>query len=266
MGRFSKLETREAVEPRKREETAAPRRKKSGAEPLSYDSTMRKADECFYLGEWKESIRLYSRALQLDNSQAAPWSGQVLALLFQGQMREADIWARRGMDCFPEHAVTVSLRGLVFVLQGMKKRGLGSSDYAMGLGSDDLVPWIARGWMLLEGSNKNWKNCFMKVEEMCPSDAWRHHMLIGMILERYKKWHLAAEHHRKAADQETGNYYLWHRLGFCYRKLGVARKALEAQQHALSINPDYSPAQLELRRLGGFSLFAFFRRLFRVFR
>ena len=263
MGRFSKLEVREAAQPKKSERVAKPLRKSSGAAPLSYDSTMRDADERFYQGDWKEAIRLYSRALQLDNSQVAPWVGQVIALLFQGQLREADAWAKRSLECFPDHPAAVSIHGLVFVLQGMTKRGIGSSDYAMGLGADDPVAWIARGWMLLEADNKNWKNCFMKALEICPSDEWKMHTLSGFILEHYKKWPQAVERFRQAADQQTGNFYLWHHLGICYSKLGVARKAIEAQKHVLSIDPDYHPAKREIKRLSGFSLFGIFKRLFR---
>ncbi len=266
MGRFSKLEVREAAKSEKTEKAAEPSRKSSGAAPLSYDGMMRKADERFYLGDWKEAVRLYSRALQLDNSQVAPWTGQVLALLFQGQLREADAWAKREMECFPDNPVAVSMHGLVFVLQGMTKRGMGSSDYAMGLGAGDPMTWVARGWMLLEADNKNWKNCFTKALETNPSDEWRIHMLTGFILEQYKKWPQAVERYLEAADQQTGNFYLWHRLGLCYSKLGVARKALEAQQHVLSIDPDFQPAKREVARLSGFSVFAVFRRLFRRFR
>ncbi|MBN1866837.1 tetratricopeptide repeat protein [Candidatus Sumerlaeota bacterium] len=248
MGRFSKLETKESP--------ARPGEGEGGvlipgAEPISYEDVLRVADERFYSGDFRGALRCYSRCLSLDNNRITPWVGQILALLLQGQVREGRVWSQRAMECFPDNPVMVSLTGLSMAMGGMVKRGLATSDFALSRGAEDRICWIARGWILLEAQNKNWEFCFSKVLESRPSEDWRTHMLIGVILESYKKWPHAVERYQAAVGNQTSNFYLWYRLGVCYGKLGLARKAMEAQEHALAINPDFAPAEQETRKQSG---------------
>ncbi|HPS00557.1 MAG TPA: tetratricopeptide repeat protein [Candidatus Sumerlaeota bacterium] len=238
----------------------------AGLEPLSGDAVLRAANDAFYTGDWRQALRHYSRALQMETTGVEPWVGQVLALLFLDQVREADIWSRRMLECFPDHPTAVSLSGLVRSLQGMTRSGIGSSDFAMSKGQADVLCWIVRGWMLLEGGNQNWMHCLDKAVEQCPPDGWRFHLLTGLVLERYKKWPQAVKAYQTAVDQKLDNYYLWSRLGHCYDQLGLARKALEAHQHALSLNPDYPPARKAVDDLSAFPLKTFLRKAVRLFR
>jgi len=263
MGRFSRLETQHAKA--FQAEPAEIKPGKYGAEPPTYEGVMREAHDHFYRGEWKRALQLYSRALEHDNTRPEPWVGQVLALLFQSQVREATVWAKRALECFPEHPLALSLHALTFSQQGMASRGLATSDYAMGKGKGGLMCWVARGWILLEADNPNWEFCFAKAKEQAPADDWRSVMLTGMILERYKKWPQAAEAYQAALELQTANFFLWHRMGICYGKLGLARKALEAHKRALDLNPRCAEAEKELRRQSGFPLIGILARLRGVF-
>lgn len=263
MGRFSKLETHPTQAPPQAE--TAQEREIQGAEPVTFDGIMREADASFHTGDYSRALRLYSQALQEDNTRVEPWQGQVIALLLQSQVREADIWARRAAEAFPKHPAILSLHGLVFAMQGMTKRGLGTCDYAMGLAGPDPVCWVARGWILLEADNDNWRACFAKAGELAGAGNWRMEMLMGLILERYRKWVHAVEHFEATVRNQTSNFFLWHRLGVCQARLGLASKAVESQKHALEINPTYAPAEKELRRHGGFPVGALFARFLRPF-
>jgi len=283
MGRFEKLDMRpEGAEfdPTPLESPAAalpPRAGKrdsaqvavctfSGLEITSTEDVLRSADEAFYTGDWRQALRYYSRALQMETTRIEPWVGQVLALLFLEQTREADIWSRRMIECFPDHPTAISLSGLVRVLQGMTRSGIGSSDFAMSKGQTDALCWIVRGWILLEGENRNWEPCLDKAIEHCPPDGWRLHLLRGLVLERYKKWPHAVKAYQTAVDQKLDNYFLWNRLGVCYHHLGLARKAIEAHQHALSLNPDYPPARKAVNDLSAFPLKTILCKAFHLFR
>ena len=263
MGRFSKLETHEATPIEEKAPEAGS--EKYGAEPATYGGLMRDADEHFYRGEWKRSLQLYSRALERDNTQPDPWVGQVLALLFLSQMREATVWAKRSLECFSEHPVALSLHALTMSQQGMTSRGLGTSDYAMEKGQTGLMCWISRGWILLEAGNANWEFCFGKAKERAPADDWQSRMLVGLILERYKKWPQAVEAYQSALGLQTANFFLWHRVGICYGKLGLARKAMEAHQHALDLNPRCAEAEKELLRQSGLPIGGLFARVRGIF-
>lgn len=276
ISRFSKLETNETMSDTERdtshllsERITAPdlsqpdRESDGGAEPVSFDGVMRTAETHFLTGEWKLALRYYSRALQMDNSQVDPWVHQVLALLFMEQMREADVWARRALECFPEDPTVISIQGLVSTLMGMKKRGLGSSDFAMGQGRMNPFIWLARGWMLLESNNRNWEGCFDKVFEMGAEVDWRHFMMMGQVLSRYKKWPRALQCYQKATEGQTSNFFLWQQLGCCYEKLGLSRQAMEAFQHAQSLRPNDANIKAAAKKSARFSPVAFIRRVIR---
>jgi len=262
MGRFSKLETQTRKAAAAVQDLPAP---KQGAEPLTFDGMMREAELRFHGGDYVKALRWYSQALSEDNTRQEPWVGQVFALLLQSQYREATVWAQRAVTVFPNDPLILSLHGLAFAMQGMAKRGLATSDYGMSQGSTDPRCWVARGWILLESENENWRMCFARAADVAQADQWRVHMLMGLILERYRKWVNAIEHYEAAVNQHTGSFFLWHRLGVCQARLGLARRAFEAQEHALNLKPGYAPAERELRRLGGFpigAMFAWIRNIF----
>ncbi|NQU43339.1 tetratricopeptide repeat protein [bacterium] len=264
MSRFSKLETETPEQPRPVEKPVV-EREASGIEALTPEESVRRGDELFYLGEFPKALRHYSRALQEHSTEVRPWAGQILCLLLQDQVREATAWAKRAVETFPDIPTVVALQGLAFARQGMHKRGLGTSDYAMSLKNADALAWVARGWILLEADNRNWQSCFDKAQEQAHGADWRLEILMGFVLESYRKWVHAVSHYEKAAGHQTSNYYLWHRLGHCYGKLGVRGKAIEAQRHALELKPAYQPAEKELRRYGGLPIGGFFARIGRLF-
>ncbi len=247
MGRFSKLETgRDPSQENAAEEIqSAP---DQSAELVTYDQIYKKAEELFYIGEYKKALRYYSRSISEDDTQVEPWAGQVMALLMLDQIREADVWAKRAQQSFAEHPSVLAMRAMVFARQGMGQRALGTLDYAMGKGETDVICWIARAAVLLEGDNKNWEFCFDKVTERCTSGQWRKRALMGLILERHRKWPQAVSQYHQALADQTGNFFLWNRLGNCYHRLGFTTKSIEAHKQAISLNPNCSDSEKALRK------------------
>jgi tetratricopeptide (TPR) repeat protein len=264
MGRFSKLETNTGPVP---PPSAAPEAEapSSGTEAHSYDTTVREADRQFQEGAFRKSLRLYSRALQFDHSRLEPWLGQVLALLLLGEVREAAVWSQRALEAFPEHPIVISLRGLCYCMQGMAQRGLGSSDYALNKGASEMLCWLMRGWMLLAADNENWRGCLSKAAGMCPPDGWRHHQLMGLVLESFRKWPQAYEAYRRALEGQTSNAFLWARTALTCERLGLTRQAIEACEHALALQPGHPEAERVLSRLTGLWGWLAPRRLLRLF-
>lgn len=249
MGRFSKLET-DSVPAQAQAPTSgtadagtpAAEGLASGTEPHSYDTTIREADRQFLEGAFRKSLRLYSRALQYDHSRLEPWLGQVLALLLLGEVREATVWSQRALEAFPEQPVIISLRGLCYCMQGMTQRGIGSSDYALNKGASEMLCWLLRAWMLLAADNENWRGCLAKAAEMTPRDGWRYHLLMGLVLESFRKWPQALEAYRRALESQTSSPFLWARSAVTCERLGLTRQATEACEHALALHPDYPEA------------------------
>jgi tetratricopeptide (TPR) repeat protein len=246
MGRFSKLE-RGKGERQTAGKGAVAAVTEAGAAP-AYDAPFytAQADELFFTGKYEKALRLYSRALQLDNSQKWPWVGQIYCLIEMNQLREADLWVGRALELFPEDATLIALRAVVYGYMGMVKRAVGTSDYALSKGST-THSWIARGHVLLVTDNKNSRFCFEKAMEIAESGDWRTPMLIGLVYFRHKSLASALEYFLKAAESNVNNYYLWYHIARCYHHLSFEQKALDAVQRALEIEPQYRPAQRLLR-------------------
>ncbi|MFW6287008.1 MAG: tetratricopeptide repeat protein, partial [Candidatus Sumerlaeota bacterium] len=94
-------------------------------------------------------------------------------------------------------------------------------------------------------------------------DQWRHHVLMGLILEQYRKYSMAISAYRRALEIQPEQFYTWFRLGICYRHLGMQRPALEAQQQAKALRPWHSGVESELGKSSkGINLKGLFRRWF----
>ncbi len=267
-GRFSNLETGSSGDQPSEDVGAFPSVPDASddlsTQPLSFDETMGRADEQFYSGEWKKALTLYSRALNLDTRDRMPWVGQVLCLLFMDQIREAEVWSRRALETFPEDIDIVALRGVVVARTGMVKRGVGASDYAMEKNSTSALPWLFRAWMLLEADSENWRPCMDKTTSLVPAGEWRIFVLMGMILEQYRKYSQAITAYKRALEVQTEQFYTWYRLGVCYRKLGMQRPALDAQRQAKALKPFHSGVETELQRSSrGINIIGLFTRWFK---
>jgi len=267
MGRFAKLETGKAETPK----TAGPRERLPvervvETETYDYSYYVEEADKQYFTGHHDKALRLYSRALQVDNSQVYPWVGQVFSLLAMDQVKEADLWVTRAIELFPEDATLLSLRALVFAHKGMMNRAIGASDYALSRGGTAYA-WIARGEILLRAKNKNAPFCFDKALEVAGADNWKVAMHVGLVYFRRRMYSSALGYFRRACAGEIGNAYLWYHLGRCYYYFSFKEEAIEALSRALEINPDYREAQRALADVKSSNFVTrLFRRLFSLVR
>ncbi len=265
MGRFSKLEreTQDAIARRK-----ALKEEKRPAPPAEevYDAPyyIARGDEAFFTGEFKKALQLYSRAIQVDNTQHSPWIGQIYCLIEMNQLKEADLWTGRALEMFPEDGALLSLRAITYAHHGMLKRALGTSDYALSKGAD-IHTWIARGEVLLLADNKNASFCFSKAMEMADTGDWKTPMRIGLIFFRQKAYSQALDYFQKACAINVTNHYLWYHLGKCYHRLGFGQKAIESFRRASEQNPEFREAKEALEKATHTSfLIRIFRRLIGV--
>lgn len=265
MGRFSKLEWEPdknskipdpLLKPDEKKDLISDTGKEEDAEIYDYYFYLKKAENFFFTGDFKNSLRQYSRALQMDNSQIDPWVGQVFCLIFLKQLQEADLWISRGLELFPDHPQMLSLRGVIYAHKGMVKRGISTSDFAMTLktGITPIV-WIIRGEILLLGDNKNASFCFEKAIEISNQTDWQTPTMIGMIYYRNKCYTIASHYFQTACSRNLAHYYLWHLLGMSYKKLGIDTKAIEAFKRALELKPDYRESTDAIRSIMTYPVF-----------
>ena len=94
MARFERLEFDRGA----RRANRSDRRRRSTES--DQEEWMRKADDHRRRGLYENSLRYYSRALELDRSLLAGWVGQVQMLVLLGEYPEAELWARKALELF----------------------------------------------------------------------------------------------------------------------------------------------------------------------
>lgn len=254
MGRFSKLETGAQDTVAQAQAGGASAKTRAEASPAQepeygYAYYAAEADKAFYSGAARRALQLYSRAIQADAAQVAPWVGQILCLLELRQPREAMVWVRRALELFPEDPRLVSLRGAAYAHLGTVQQAIGCSDFALNLSGSDPLVWVLRGEILTVAGNPNAAICFDKAMETRQHGDWQIPMLIGLACLRQKRWAQAADFLKRATQDFQGNDHLWERLGHAQEHLGLAQAALESYRAATHINPQNQAAEDAIRRL-----------------
>ncbi|CAN5207823.1 hypothetical protein BH09SUM1_BH09SUM1_07680 [soil metagenome] len=273
-GRFSKLESTPSREPMKPPPGTIPRDSRPGdlaanagshAVPENeggYAGFLLQADEAFYLGDYRTSLRHYSRALQLENSQVYPWIGQISSLIELKQYKEAELWSNRALEQFPEDGSLLSQRGRVLALTGNLKRAIGVSDYATQKGGTEWS-WLARGEILLEANDSNALFCFEKAAEIAGKEDWRIPALAARAYMRRRQWANAEQFLLRAIQLNGHNFFIWFQLAQVLLELNFTDRCRDALSRVMQLKPDFRPArELEMRLYRR----PFFKRVMGVFK
>lgn len=251
MGRFSKLELGSDESPRPNETGPAGEALSPLArEDEQYDppSLLRRGLDRLFDGDPREALRLFGKALQGDSTLLEAWIGQIDALLALDQIREADVWTTRALGAFPDDPTLLSLRGVLMARQGMLKRAIGTSDFALSKGQS-LRSWIARGEILLTADNANAAACLDKAAEQIHAGDWMNLARVGTTWMRHRRWAQAHDVLLRAAAAEPRRAQLWRHLAECQMRLGFTEQAMNSQRRVLELVPGDRRAEAALHRL-----------------
>jgi tetratricopeptide (TPR) repeat protein len=233
---------------------ARPRAPEGG--DLDESQCLAKADQYLRKGECESALQWYSRALRFAIGLEEAWVGQVRCLLELDENVEANIWAERGLERFPDSPDLLAAKALALSRTRGFARAMEYSDAALQVKGRAVghYPWLVRGELLLNGagSRQGADRCFAKAIELGGSD-WYTHYLIGMVLLRKGLYEEARRRLAAATGLERSNAVAWCALGDSHQRMGelgaatlAYRRALEADAHC-----KHAKAQLaELDRVG----------------
>jgi tetratricopeptide (TPR) repeat protein len=107
--RFHKLELEESLLPATNQSAQAKSAQSSSSmelQPDLHDSRywMGQAMQNRRIGNHEEALRFYSRAVELDRTMVSGWVGQVQMLIALAEYPEAELWARKALELFRNHA------------------------------------------------------------------------------------------------------------------------------------------------------------------
>lgn len=222
---------------------------------------MRKADEHRRRGLHENSLRYYSRALELDRSLVAGWLGQVQMLVLLGEYPEAELWARKSLELFKNHGDLMAARAQALARIGDRTQAMELADAALRQEGNSAYRWMVRGELLVMSRDEVDRHCFDKAvvlerDWLVPLES----ALIYLYHEQASKGLLRA---RQAVEMSPQSFYAWFVQGECEQALGFDRQAETSFQRVLELSPRHVDASRKLGELTnqGWSLKRGLRRL-----
>jgi len=242
MRRFDRLEFDDALP------VAKPGHAKPAREP-DHDEQywMKAAGEERRNGLHESALRYYSRALELDKSQAAGWVGQVQMLVAMNECPEADLWSRKALELFKNNPDLLAARAQALCRIGDLKNAQASCDAAICQPGLSSYPWVVRGELMLARKEDIDGYCFDKALQL--DGDWLVSLEIGAIYAHYGRPAKALQRTRVAVEKAPDHGYCWYCQGKYELALGLTRPAAKSFERCLQLVRNHSLARKALEEI-----------------
>lgn len=192
-------------------------------------------DAAYRVDELEAALRSYSRALEQDSTLFDGWLGQLRVLLETGEYSEADLWAGKALELFPEHPELLAAKAVASVRMGKRVLAQAQSDNALTRKGVTGFVWLARAEVLLDADKPMYEHCLAKALETNPERGWMH-WDVSRVLRRYGRAAKALNYARIAAQALPAEPGVWLELSRCLLALEMpeSKRALEQTLHLKS--------------------------------
>jgi tetratricopeptide (TPR) repeat protein len=222
---------------------------------------MRKADDHRRRGLYENSLRYYSRALELDKSLLAAWVGQVQMLVLLGEYPEAELWGRKALELFKNQGDLMAGRAQALARIGDRTQALELADAALRQEGSSAYRWMVRGELLVTSRDGVDQHCFDKAVQA--DRDWLVPLEIALIYLYWEQPSKAVLRARQATEKAPESFHAWFVQGQCEQTIGFDRAAKLSYERCLELSPRHVEANQKLAELAhqGWSLSKGFRRL-----
>ena len=208
---------------------------------------MQRADQSRRAGEFEDALRYYSRAVELDRQLVAGWVGQVRMLVALEEYTEAELWARKALELFRNHADLHAARAQALCRNGDLKSALAACDAAIGQQGQSPYPWMARGDLMLARKDSIADHCFDKAIQLDPD--WIIAIEIAAIYLYYRRPGKALARCTPTVEKAPDQPYAWYHLGVCQLEMSLEKPARRSFARCLDLEPKHHRARAALRQL-----------------
>lgn len=228
--------------------------------PAEFDERhwLSQADQHRRTGNYENALRFYSRALEIDKSLVLAWVGQVQMLVQLGEHPQAELWARKSLEMFPNHTDLLSGRAQALCRLGDLQQAHTLSDAGMLQRGDSPYGWVVRGELMVAGKQTTDRHCFDRA--MVVSRDWVVPLEIALVYLHYRYPSKAVQRAQAAVQAESTAYYAWFVLGRCQQELGFTDAARNSFQRCIELCPRHEEASMRLVHLDNGSWKATVRR------
>jgi tetratricopeptide (TPR) repeat protein len=219
---------------------------------------MRSADANRRNGRHESALRDYSRALELDRTLVIGWVGQVQMLVFLDEYPEAELWARKALELFRNHAGLLAGRAQAMCRKKDLKQAQALSDASLAQQGQTAYCWMVRGEIMLARRESTDGYCLSKAVQI--DGDWLVNLEIASILLHYDQPAKAITHCRQALEKAPDQAQCWYMQAKVEARLSLNRAARASYLRCLELSPNHEAARSELAELSSSS--GFFSRLF----
>jgi len=205
---------------------------------------------------WKDTVTLFSHALEVDPRGEIPNSSLGVAYERQGKSALAREYFERSLQYAPDWSLTLSYSALCLMqneMQSHDPRNMPLAkqrlDHALSIAPDDpdVLTNMAL-WDALMGRPKDEEAYSRKAVAAHPDDIQARLYLIN-ALEAQDKYDQAAVECRQALDLEPDNYIAQNNLGDVLERQGLKQEALKEYRLSLAVKPDQALAHSNIGRI-----------------
>ncbi len=225
---------------------------------------LKKADQERRAGEHENALRFYSRALEEDKTLIVAWVGQVQMLVQLSELKEAETWARKALELFPNNPELLAGRAQAQCRLAESEAALATLDGAFRQPGQSAYRWIVRGEVMLESGLDPARHCFDKA--VLTDADWLVPLEIARIYLFYNHPAHALIRSKQALDKAADQPIVWYVQGLAQKELGMDSVARTSLQQCVQLCPKHGEARQLLVQLavgGGWSLKKLWRRVFR---
>jgi|688.fasta_scaffold49226_8 tetratricopeptide (TPR) repeat protein len=241
MARFDKLEFSDGQAPDDAEVVLAADR----------DATywMRQADANRRSGNHETALRFYSRSLELDRTNVAGWAWQVRMLVQLGEFSQAELWARKALELFPQHAELLAAGAQAACRNGRLADALAQSDAALARPGESAYRWAVRGELLVARRSSGADHCFDKAVAI--DRDWIVPLEIATACLFHAAPAIGLRYAQAAVERDPRAVRAWHVQGQCHDRMGMHAAARRSFEQVLALCPKHVEAEAFLARGDG---------------
>lgn len=232
------------------------------AAPAAKDAAhwLRLADEQRRAGSHESALRFYSRSLEVDRTAVVGWLGQVQMLVQLGEYPQADVWAKKALEVFPQHAEILAAGAQAKCRMGALPEALVMSDGALARPGESAYRWLVRGELVLAQRERGDDHCFDKAvildrDWLVPLEAATACLFHGAPAKALKRA-------QEAVERGPTSPRCWFVQGECQQRLGMDAAARKSFSRVLELSPQHIEARARVAARGGGGLWRRFGRLF----
>ncbi len=199
--------------------------------------------------EYARALEYMDKIIAQEPNNAGAYANRGVAYIGLSKLSEALVALTHALELDPKRGEVYGNRGAVYLKLNQPELALADLAKAIELNPQDASHYFARGWTYerLGEYDKAIKD-FTKVLELNPRDL-RAYIMRGLSYGKMNKSKQAIDDFSQYLSKDPKSYLVYHNRAMAYRSMKEMDKAMVDLKQALKLNPDFTPASLELKAL-----------------